>query len=644
MVNWNLSQTPIVEPGLSADEWYDANGCFTGCLVPANLDGQSGAGQLTVLYTGISRLPLHYTLPYVRRTETLAAAQSLDGGLGWTKVTKNPILPEPPPDLDVTGWRDPFVATWPSMAKLLGDDKNQLYGMISGGIRNCSPTAFLYKVNPSNLTEWKYLSPLFDVGLSHSLSSWSGDMGINWECACFMTLQNEQDDESRDFVVVGCEGSKANTADHELSLFTQHPQEPTKPPRSATSLQWMCGALQSTDVMISDTGTQTKLPKMNYQFGGRFDFGLLYAATTFRDPLGDKQVVWGWITEEDLPQALVDKQGWSGMVSLPREVTLLTLKGVTGTLRSRLQNITSIEVEREESTDREQQTFKIRTLGISPAPCIQSLRNSARKVSPTSHSQGLNPEGDTFMDIQTHRFEFISTLSLSRACKRIGLSIFHTAGAQRTQQNNMAPRLSSNAATTTISFIPSKETIRIDRPVTDSTHIIDGEKINTAPEIAPFTLFTLLPADEDDVQHIAAEAETNTQTGIENLQIHVFFDESVLEVFVNSRCVITTRIYPPGKRCFGVRFWAEDEVEHEDENEGKDDDRKGHHEEKETQKSSAAQQWQQQRGERRINLEGEGVRIQRESKTTRSSKSRLLHAMAWDGLRADLRASLLDSA
>lgn len=40
----------------------------------------------------------------------------------------------------------------------------------------------------------------------------------------------------------------------------------------------------------------------------------------------------------------------------------------------------------------------------------------------------------------------------------------------------------------------------------------------------------------------------------ERLELHIFFDVSVLEVFVNRRTVISTRIYAKSGRCFGVRW------------------------------------------------------------------------------------------
>jgi beta-fructofuranosidase len=64
--------------------------------------------------------------------------------------------------------------------------------------------------------------------------------------------------------------------------------------------------------------------------------------------------------------------------------------------------------------------------------------------------------------------------------------------------------------------------------------------INDSPEFAPHTLFTTRdPATGKKVQ--------------ETLDIRLFFDVSVLEIFVNERVVITTRIYPETGRCYGLQ-------------------------------------------------------------------------------------------
>lgn len=38
----------------------------------------------------------------------------------------------------------------------------------------------------------------------------------------------------------------------------------------------------------------------------------------------------------------------------------------------------------------------------------------------------------------------------------------------------------------------------------------------------------------------------------ENLEVTIFYDVSCLEVFVNGRTALTTRIYPESGKCFGV--------------------------------------------------------------------------------------------
>jgi beta-fructofuranosidase len=87
------------------------------------------------------------------------------------------------------------------------------------------------------------------------------------------------------------------------------------------------------------------------------------------------------------------------------------------------------------------------------------------------------------------------------------------------------------------------ETFTIDRPSLDS-----ALQINSAPEAAAHTLFT-------SINH------TNGRMDTELLEIRVWRDNSVLEVFVNQRTAITTRVYA-GDETFGVRFFAEEEHEY----------------------------------------------------------------------------------
>jgi beta-fructofuranosidase len=90
---------------------------------------------------------------------------------------------------------------------------------------------------------------------------------------------------------------------------------------------------------------------------------------------------------------------------------------------------------------------------------------------------------------------------------------------------------------TTLAWHPDAEEFTIHRPPTEDP------KINHGFESAPHTLFTSRIQQGQDTE--------------EHLTVRAFFDRSVLEVFVNDRTVISTRVYHPAGKCFGIRFFAD---------------------------------------------------------------------------------------
>ena len=341
-------------------------------------------------------------------------------------------------------------------------------------------------------------------------------MGHNWECANFMTLTSEVDGSSRDFVIVGAEGADRS---HPNSIFTEYPQPVTKFPREERSLQWMCGRLRA------DHGMARPAPAMDYVCGSKFDHALMYGVNSFHDPQSGKQIAYGWITEEDLPQPLIDRQNWSGLISIPRDLSLVVVKNVVGALNSKLEDITSLELELESGG-----TYKARTLGISPSHKLEALRGGARHVK-VSKPHALSLASRIGLDVQTCRFELFAAFQVSDHCRRIGFSIYHT--------QDLNPEFA-----TSIYLETESETLMIDRP--DSSHV--DPDILTFSERAPFTLLNIMQPD-GSIQR-------------EQLQVRAFFDESVLEVFANDRCTFATRIYPATKRVWGIRFWDDDDSAH----------------------------------------------------------------------------------
>lgn len=403
LVSWKIDPEPVLEPTTE----YDCCGVFTGCLQPTDIHGKPGG--LTIIYTSVKCLPIHYTLPYVVGSESLSLAISSNGGKTWERQDCNPILAGPPQHVSVTGWRDPSLALW-TRGQQSGSQnkKSELYGLISGGIVAKTPTVFVYTVNSADLRDWQYAGTLIDVGLNFCPSHWSGDFGINWEVANLMTLTNDFGD-SRDFVIMKVEGGR------HLDGCSQARQR-----RSARSQLWM----SIKPAKQRDTSEDTLA---TYGFAGIFDHGCFYAANSFWDPQTSQHIFYGWITDEDLSKASRHRRGWSGMVSLPRAVRLITLRNVKKARTSSLQSITSIETVLDASNG---DTFTIHTLGISPDSRLSRLRPRDGKGSHQSLPSPLplNASSSHCLPLTSAHWELQTEFAVSQSCERVGIQIAHGPG------------------------------------------------------------------------------------------------------------------------------------------------------------------------------------------------------------------------
>lgn len=509
MINWTYREQPCLTP----DRTYDDKGVFTGCMINAR------DGSLTYAYTSVNHLPVHHTLKHVRGSESLSLAKSFDGGESWQKIDANPILPCEPTDLEVTGWRDPYVSSWPQMARFLRlDETETLFGIVSGGIRSVCPTSFLYAIPANDLRRWNYLGPIANLGLNYRPSRWSGDLGVNWEVTNFTTLRDEEDEIEWNVLVMGTEGC--------LPTSSSPAVESTGPTRLARGQLWMAGSLQRPDPAKPFAGPV----EMTYDFGGHLDHGCLYAANSFYDPKLQKTVVWGWITEEDLCEELRHSQGWSGLLSMPRELSIQTLQHVVGASKSNISDITSIDRRPDDFG-----SYTLRTLSIKPyQPLVESLRQIPGVLRSDLRNQeltsGIFNVGFTSQQIKTSTWELDCTFTVSERTQYIGLSIDHTGTYSRS---------------TTLFYDQFHETFTINRPPFPILN--SSEFISSAPEMAPHTLFTM----RDPISGRFAQ---------EKLQIRAWRDNSVLEVFVNGRTAISTRLYA-AEETFGLRFFADDKVD-----------------------------------------------------------------------------------
>lgn len=411
LVHWTVSPEPSIKPSAL----QDSCGVFTGCTWPTNPAGVDD-GTITSLYTSAQRSPIHWSLPYVEGSELIRMATSTDNGHTWQRDESASIVPGPPEGLDVTSWRDPFVAPWDAVDTCLGRTKGEhLYGVVAGGIRHASPAVFLYSVNPRDLSQWSFMSTLFAPGLHFTPSSRIPEFGSNFEVTNFATLKDD-DGTPYDVLFMGIEGSLQ--LEKPPSMWSRSKRDKSKLPKRADHAQnWLCGTLRPT-AETSPQGTERQSVTMEYCFGGSLDFGCYYAANSFHDPVTNSQIVYGWITEDDLPQELIARQQWAGLLSLPRVLGMRRIKNVVATSHSDLQSLDWLYCTKDSD-----ETYSVTSLTSTPDPRLSALRTKEIRLSSIGDGNVVG-----FLPLDTGTFELEASFSVSKSVEKVGLVLYHSAG------------------------------------------------------------------------------------------------------------------------------------------------------------------------------------------------------------------------
>jgi beta-fructofuranosidase len=235
----------------------DQNGVFSGSAV---LDH----GVPTMIYTGVmppasdADATLRDGVHTWREVQCMAVSQDPDLRT-WRKISE-PIIASPPPGLDVTGFRDPFV--WRE-----GDSWMLILG---SGVRNKGGMVLLYR--SPDLRHWTYVHPLVEGTASSQKTVNPVDTGDMWECPDFFPLGNK----------------------HVLLISTQG------------KVLWKVGTYND--------------QRFSPEKEGVTDWGSFYAAKTMLDQDGNR-ILWGWIPETR-PEAEHAAAGWAGAMALPRVLSL----------------------------------------------------------------------------------------------------------------------------------------------------------------------------------------------------------------------------------------------------------------------------------------------------------------------------------
>lgn len=338
----------------------------------------------------------------------------------WQKHPGNPVIPEPPAGLALVEYRDHSV--W--------READGWYQLIGTGIVGMGGAVLLYRSH--DLRHWDYLHPLCVANEHHIGGLWTGSM---WECPDFFRLDDRH-------VLISSIWDAHNS--HFAAAFV--------------------GAYRDHHF--------TPLVAQKLDYGD----GHFYAPQSLSDRDG-RRVVIGWV-QEGRPKAAQRAAGWSGTMSLPRELTL----GSDGWLR------------------------------IQPVAELKSLRMDHVRVDP----QGLLAEQP--------------------------LILSHPEGNSLELEIELEPALGGCCGVAVRRAPDGKEETRI--------------VYNTAlRELVVERAYASL----DDSTARTAHRAPLILAPSESLQLHIFLDHSVLEVFANARVSITSRIYPTRADSLGVALLAERE-------------------------------------------------------------------------------------
>ncbi|CRK38822.1 hypothetical protein BN1723_015407 [Verticillium longisporum] len=260
-------------------------------------------------------------------------------------------------------------------------------------------------------------------------------------------------------------------------------------------------------------------PRLRHEFDGVLDHGSLYAPNSYVHPETQKRITIGWVREDGLPMSRCKARGWTGFLSLPRELFLSTTHNVTRGLQSPIEDIRSFKILESGSGGK-----TVQTLGIKPMDDLRTLRPS--RPAEWSSLGRTSAAGILRERTRNQSWELDAVITVDPRQRRVGFNICQSPdGLQRT----------------TVYFTPQTEQIVVDKSLSNTEADVDKSLLD-----APFTLLYSL--------------ENGTEK-LEKLRLRIFRDGDVLEVFANDRFALTTTVYCDDS-CAGISWFLDDEGSH----------------------------------------------------------------------------------
>lgn len=335
----------------------------------------------------------------------------------WDKDPANPVIEAPPEDIDLLSsdhWEAEF------RDHCIWRDGDTWYHLIGSGITDVGGTVLLYE--SPDLREWHYRGPILT-------GDWDG-AGHIWECPELLDL-----------------GSR-----HLLHVSNYD------------DVLYFLGRLDEDGFVREGDG--------DGEYAGLLDHGDFYAPQSMGTDDG-RVLTWGWVVEARPPPRQWDA-GWSGALSLPRELSL----SAAGDLEQR------------------------------PARELEGLRGDHVALS------------DVHLDAES------KTLDVTGTAVEIGATV----------------AVEDDAAFELVVRESPDDEERIPIRYTGEEVIVDRERASLDPEAA------------SDAQRMPAGS--GTEDGRASLDLRVFVDGSVIEVFANGHSCLTSRVYPTREDSVGLSIAA----------------------------------------------------------------------------------------
>lgn len=228
----------------------------------------------------------------------------------------------------------------------------------------------------------------------------------------------------------------------------------------------------------------------------------MYAVTSFWDSKHHRRINWGW-SEEDLNGYAIKQNGYQGSLGLPREAFVHKRQNVVAPKSGVIANTSAVWKKDKKGT------YTVTTLGTRPvADVVKGLHNNTKPAS--------------FKDLKLS-----SSQLLKKKSAAIASDHFHLTASVRNVVGSAgfiiraSPDLEEH---TVISYDASEQHIHVNR--SQSTLISNFTTTSYFGSFIPYTL------------------KQDGKSTEESLDFDIFVDGSLVEIFLNGRFALTTRVYP----------------------------------------------------------------------------------------------------